>query len=205
MNGIQGETMDIDTKNYIAGLDRRSIPWDRMFTAYGTAEHYNELLDILETETDPEQWKKAFSRISDFEHQSTMFPPAPFVLVFLVRILKKLLAEDADETAQKLLDQFLYYAEVCSDAERLEHAGPLNRFSDLLKDEYLLPEDCTEDDLLEAFENPEAVPDDLFYSFYYYSKTVLSQVPGILDRYGKFPEESRELRNRTSPDQVYGR
>ena len=36
--------MDTATKNYIDSLDRRSIPWNRMFTAYGTAEHYNELL-----------------------------------------------------------------------------------------------------------------------------------------------------------------
>ena len=36
--------MDTAIKNYIDSLDRRSIPWNRMFTAYGTAEHYNELL-----------------------------------------------------------------------------------------------------------------------------------------------------------------
>ena len=80
--------MDKATKNYIDSLDRRSIPWNRMFTAYGTAEHYNELLSVLEETTDEVQWKKTFTRISDFEHQSTMFPPAPFVLVFLVRICK---------------------------------------------------------------------------------------------------------------------
>jgi hypothetical protein len=33
--------MDTATKKYIDSLDRRSIPWNRMFTAYGTAEHYN--------------------------------------------------------------------------------------------------------------------------------------------------------------------
>ena len=81
--------MDTAIKNYIDSLDRRSIPWNRMFTAYGTAEHYNELLSVLEEITDEVQWKKTFTRISDFEHQSTMFPPAPFVLVFLVRILQK--------------------------------------------------------------------------------------------------------------------
>jgi len=29
--------MDTAIKNYIDSLDRRSIPWNRMFTAYGTA------------------------------------------------------------------------------------------------------------------------------------------------------------------------
>lgn len=65
--------MDTATKNYIDSLDRRIIPWSRMFTAYGTAENYNELLSVLEQTTDIEQWKNTLNRISDFEHQSTMF------------------------------------------------------------------------------------------------------------------------------------
>ena len=187
--------MDTAIKNYIDSLDRRSIPWNRMFTAYGTAEHYNELLSVLEETTDEEQWKKAFNRLSDFEHQSTMFPPAPFALVFLVRILQKLLQDaSAGGIAKKLTDQFIYYAEVCCEAEKLDHAPPLSHFEDLLDDGNLLPEDCTEEDLDEIFEDPDAVSDELFFSFYYYAKIVLSQVPDILDQCGMFPEESKELR-----------
>ena len=163
--------MDTAIKNYIDSLDRRSIPWNRMFTAYGTAEHYNELLSVLEEIT----------RISDFEHQSTMFPPAPFVLVFLVRILQKHLQDGSpDGIAKILIDQLAYYTDVCNDAENMEHAQPFDHFRDLLDDENLLPEDCTEEDLDQLFENPDAVSDELFYSFYYYSKIVLSQVPDIL-------------------------
>ena len=55
-------------------------------------------------------------------------------------------------------------------------------------------EGCTEEDLLAVFEDPEAVSDALFYSFYYYSMTVLSQIPDILDKYGKFSKESKNLR-----------
>ena len=58
----------------------------------------------------------------------------------------------------------------------------------------VLSEDNTEEDLENIFEDPGLVPDDLFYSFYYYSGIVLSQVPDILDQYGKFPEESKKLR-----------
>lgn len=177
--------MDSDTKNYIDGLDRRDIPWNRMFTAYGTAEHYNELLSVLEETTDEELWTKTFNRISDFEHQSTMFPPAPFVLIFLVRILQKRRQdESADRIVGKLIDQFMYYADVCSAAEEMEHAQPLGHFRDLLNDENLLPENCTEEDLDRVFEDPDTVSDELFYSFYYYSKIVLSQVPDILTTSG---------------------
>lgn len=173
--------MDTATKDYINSLDRRSIPWSRMFTAYGTAEHYNELLSVLEETTDEAHWKKAFNRISDFEHQSTMFPPAPFVLVFLVRILQNHLQDGSpDGIAKILIDQFTYYTDVCNDAEEMEHAQPLSHFRDLLDDENLLPENCTEEDLDEVFEDPDAVSDELFYSFYYYSGIVLAQVPDIL-------------------------
>lgn len=173
--------MDTATKNYIDSLDRRSIPWNRMFTAYGTAEHYNELLSVLEETVDEVKWKKTFTRISDFEHQSTMFPPAPFVLVFLVRILKKHFQDGSpDGIAKILIGQLTYYTDVCNDAENMEHAQPLGHFWDLLDDENLLPEDCTEEDLDKIFENPDAVSDELFYSFYYYSKIVLSQISDIL-------------------------
>ena len=173
--------MDTATKNFIDSLDRRSIPWNRMFTAYGTAEHYNELLSVLEETADEAQWKKTFNLISDFEHQSTMFPPAPFVLVFFVRILQKHLQDGSpDAIAKILIDQLTYYADVCNDAENMKHAQPLDHFRDLLDDENLLPEDCTEEDLDQIFENPDAVSDELFYSFYYYSGIVLAQVPDIL-------------------------
>ena len=168
--------MDDVTRDYIDSLEVNSVPWSRMFTAYGTAEHYPELLFELEHTRDIDRWKKLFNKISDFEHQSTLFPPAPFVLIFLVRQLQKLLEEGK--------------------AEDIEHAHPLERFSDLLDEENLLPEGCTEEDLLAVFEDPEAVPDALFYSFYYYSMIVLSQIPDILDRYGKFSKESKKLRDK---------
>ena len=189
--------MDAAIKKYIDSLDRRNIPWNRMFTAYGTAENYDQLLSELEQIQDPEQWKKTFNRMSDFEHQSTMFPPAPFALVFLVRILKKLVeGGNADEISKRLIDQLMYYVDVCNDADNMEHAQPLESFKDLLNDENLLPGENIEEELEEIFGDAEAVSDELFYSFYYYSKIVLSQVPGILDECGMFPEESIALRKK---------
>ena len=189
--------MDDVTRDYIDSLEVNSVPWSRMFTAYGTAEHYPELLFELEHTRDIDRWKKLFNKISDFEHQSTLFPPAPFVLIFLVRQLQKLLEEGkAEDIAERMIDQFGYYIGICRDAEKMEHAHPLERFSDLLDEENLLPEGCTEEDLLAVFEDPEAVSDALFYSFYYYSMIVLSQIPDILDRYGKFSKESKKLRDK---------
>ena len=144
---------DNAVKRYIDCLDKGSIPWNRMFTAYGTAENYCELLSALEQTLDTEQWEKYYNRLSDFEHQSTLFPPAPFVLVFLVRILQQLLRNgNADAIVKKLLDRFLYYAGLCNTAESMDHAEPLRQFSDLLNDENLLPEDYIEEDLLKIYQ-----------------------------------------------------
>ena len=192
---LRSSEMDAVTRDYIDSLEVNSVPWSRMFTAYGTADHYPELLFELDQIRDIDRWKMVFNRISDFEHQSTLFPPAPFVLIFLVRHLRKLLEEGkAEDIAERMIDQFGYYIGICRDAEKMEHAHPLERFSDLLDEENLLPEGCTEEDLLAVFEDPEAVSDALFCSFYYYSMTVLSQIPDILDKYGKFSKESKNLR-----------
>lgn len=189
--------MNKEIKDYIDNLNYKDIPWHRMFTAFGTAEGYDELLSILEQIHDVEEWKKIYYKISDFEHQSTMCPPAPFVLVFLVRILEKILNSNTKsdkKIAGILINQFIYYTEVCTDAENEDHAQPLDNFSDMLNEKYLLSEEVTEDELDEIYENPDAVPDDLFYSFYHYSKIVLSQVSGILDKSGKYSSESEKLK-----------
>ena len=192
--------MDADTKAFIDNLDITSVPWRRMFTAYGTAERYAELFSELEQAADADQWQKIFFRLSDFEHQSTLFPPAPFALVFLVRMLRNRLEDGKpDEIANRMIDQFVYYVGICVRAEQLEHARQLDHFWDLLDDQNLLPEGYTEDDLLNVFEDPEAVSDELFYSFYYYSLLVLSQVPDILDRSGMFSEESKRIREELRP------
>ena len=192
--------MDAATKAYIDRLDIKSVPWSRMFTAYGTAERYAELFSELEQAADADQWQKTFFRLSDFEHQSTLFPPAPFALVFLVRMLRNRLEDGKpDEIANRMIDQFAYYVGICVRAEQLEHARQPEHFWDLLDDQNLLPEGYTEDDLLNVFEDPEAVSDELFYSFYYYSLLVLSQVPDILDRSGMFSEKSKRIRDQLRP------
>ena len=78
--------MDFAAKHEIDRFDKQQIPWRRMFTAYGTAENDCEYLSVLEQTLDVQEWKKTFRKLSDFEHQSTFFPPAPFALVFLVHV-----------------------------------------------------------------------------------------------------------------------
>lgn len=167
------------TKEYIKNLNISDIPWDRMVTAYDTAKNYPELLEILDAMKDLDEVKQAWNSISDFEHQSTLFTPAPFALVFLVRIYKKAKytnTPEAEWLVKELDKSFDYYIEVCNDADNMEHAEPLENMSDILNDKYLLPEgvnifDCDEDEFEELHE--KLFQENLFYSLYYYSSIVL--------------------------------
>ena len=110
-------------------------------------------------------------------------------MVFLSRILGKALTESgrnpvAHFLAGELLDFFACILQCFHDGDELEHASPLPCFSDLLKEEYLWSEEYDEEEDEMRYEEDEVFPDDLFYSFYYYSwqavkayQDVLEQVP----------------------------
>ncbi|MDE6796455.1 MAG: hypothetical protein K2J36_00355 [Ruminococcus sp.] len=182
-------------KEYIKNLKIEDIPWHRMITAYETAENYPEYLDILDSMNNLDEVKMAWYSISDFEHQSTLFLSAPFVMVFLVRILEKAVNNPENPVAvwlaDKLADSFIYYAEVCSDAEKVTHAEPLENMSDIINDEYLLPENYTEDDFDEYY--AEFAPDDLFYSIYYYTGKILLETLEMHD-HGKLSDMKEKIR-----------
>lgn len=179
-------------KEYIENLKIEDIPWHRMVTAYDKAENYPEYLRILDEMKDLDEVKKAWNSISDFEHQSTLFTPAPFAVVFLVRIYRKAKQTDspaAQWLADKLSDEFGYYLEICNDAEKMEHAEPLENMSDILNDKYLLPEgfdldpeyddDDDEEDIIDVDEFIVSLfPEDLFYSLYYYTRKILLEIYG---------------------------
>lgn len=63
----------------------------------------------------------------------------------------------------------------------LEHADPLPKFEDMLNEEYLWSEEYDEDEDILRYEEEEVFPDDLFFSFYYYSLQVLLLGKPLLD------------------------
>ena len=86
--------------------------------------------------------------------------------------------------AGELLDFFACILQCFHDGDEMEHAEALPMFSDLLKEEYLWSEEYDEEEDEMRYEEDEVFPDDLFYSFYYYSwqavkayQDVLEQVP----------------------------
>ena len=114
----------------------------------------------------------------EIEHQSTFWHATPFALVFLARIFMraKLVADNgsknevAELIASRLGEFFAFMLIVCSDADKINHAAPLGSFADMLAEKYLWPQSDENDE--ELWEE-HFYDDDLFYSFYFYSRAVL--------------------------------
>ncbi len=162
-------------QNYIDNLKITDIPWSRLGTPYGSGEdfpEYFEILENLENKTE-KQIKWAIEEISsEIEHQGTLWPVTPFAMVFLMRIFKRIVSKiQENELFFHLADELIYIfvtiAESYDITKEMGDSKPLYHFSDMLKEEYLWPEDCDEDDMDYDF------PEDLFYSVYYYSYQIL--------------------------------
>ena len=171
--------MMADNNNFIQTVKSEEIPWQRLTTAYGRASGFPKYFDVLSKMKDLEAINNAGEEIGiNIEHQSTLWHSTPFALIFLGRIFKQALdrrKQDniADYLANELLELFIGIAEAIKGAEGLEHADQLPYFSDLLKEDYLWSEEYDEDADELRYESDEVFPDDLFYSFYYYSHQVL--------------------------------
>ena len=95
-------------------------------------------------------------------------------MIFMSRVLIEALNKSeqnpiANFLADELLDFFNCILQCYHDGDEMEHADPLPFFSDMLKEEYLWSEEYDEEEEEMRYEEDEVFPDDLFYSFYYYS------------------------------------
>ena len=179
--------MDTAIQTYIETVQVNDIPWHRLTTTYGRATDFPEALDVLWHMESIETVDMAGEAIElNIEHQSTLWHATPFAMIFLLRIFKKALEERThNEVAQYLVEQlvelFTVIAECIRDGLMLEHADPLPNFEDMLNEEYLWSEEYDEDEDVLRYEEEDVFPDDLFFSFYYYSLQVLLLAIPLLD------------------------
>ena len=180
--------MDTVTKQYIETVKVRDIPWHRLTTTYGRATDFPAHLEVLWDMKNVDAIDAAGEELAqNIEHQSTLWHATPFAMVFLLRIFKKALEEKSqNEVAhylvEQLVDLFTVIAECIRDGLMLEHADPLPKFEDMLNEEYLWSEEYDEDEDILRYEEEEVFPDDLFFSFYYYSLQVLLLCKPLLDK-----------------------
>lgn len=182
--------MTEENRIYIISLQVTDVPWHRLTTAYGRGTEFPAHLAVLEQMEDMDAVKESlYALTANMEHQSTLWHATPFGMVFMCRILKKALTESGQNPAAhflagELLDFFACILQCFHDGDEMEHTSPLPCFSDLLKEEYLWSEEYHEEEDEMRYEEDEAFPADLFYSFYYYSwqavlayRSVLEQAP----------------------------
>lgn len=167
--------MKKENRLYITQLHINDVPWHRLTTAYGRATEFPVHLHILEEMRDLRSVKNSlFALTTNMEHQETLWHATPFGMVFLSRIFEKSLLQSeqnpvANFLCQELLEFFTHILHCIQMGNALEHADPLPFFADLLEEKYLWSEDYDEEDDEMRYEEEEVFPDDLFYSFYFYS------------------------------------
>ena len=180
--------MDTVTKQYIETVKVSDIPWHRLTTTYGRATDFPAHLKVLWDMKNVDAIDAAGEELAqNIEHQSTLWHATPFALVFLLRIFIKVVEEQGhNEVARYLVEElvelFLIIAECIRDGLMLEHADQLPNFEDMLNEEYLWSEEYDEDEDILRYEEEEVFPDDLFFSFYYYSLQVLLLCKPLLDK-----------------------
>lgn len=179
-------TVDEETRKYIESLEISDVPWNRLPTIYGRATDFPKYFDTLSKMDNLDDVMRDGEGIAmNIEHQSTLLHATPFAMVFLLRIFKKAYEQrETNDIAatlfEELIELFMYIAESINDAFKCEHAEELPHFADMLKEEYLWSEEYDEEeDELRYEGNP--FPDDLFYSFYYYSYKVLLLCEPIIE------------------------
>ena len=191
--------MDTVTKQYIETVKVSDIPWHRLTTTYGRATDFPTHLEVLWDMNDVDAIDAAGEELAqNIEHQSTLWHATPFALIFLLRIFKKAVEEQGhNEVAKYLVDEltelFIIIAECIRDSLILEHADQLSNFEDMLNEEYLWSEEYDEDEDIFRYEEEEVFPNDLFFSFYYYSLQVLLLYKPLLDKNNKFEVTLLEL------------
>ena len=180
--------MNTVTQRYIETAQISDIPWHRLTTSYGRATDFPKELDVLWKMESIDTVDEASKEIAlNIEHQSTLWHSTPFALIFLLRTFKKAVEEQrhnevARYLAEALVELFIVIVESIRDGLVLEHADPLPNFVDMLNEEYLWSEEYDEDEDMIRYEEDEVFPDDLYFSFYYYSLQVLLLCKPLLDK-----------------------
>ena len=191
--------MNATTQTDIETVKVSDIPWHRLTTTYGRATDFPAHFEVLWDMKDVDAIDAAGEELAqNIEHQSTLWHATPFALIFLLRILKKAVEEQghnqiARYLVKELAELFIIIAECIRDGLMLEHVDQLSNFEDMLNEEYLWSEEYDEDEDVLRYEEEEVFPDDLFFSFYYYSLQVLLLCKPLLDKNNKYEVTLLEL------------
>lgn len=192
-------TIDEETKKYIESIEISDISWNRLPTIYGRATDFPKYLNTLSQMDNLDDVMRDGEEIAiNIEHQSTLLHATPFAMIFLLRISRKAYEQKRENDIpailfDELLELFMYVAESIYDSFEYDPDDPLPHFADMLKEEYLWSEEYDEEADAERYEEDNLFPNDLFYSFYYYSYKALLLSKPIIENLQS--ENAKKLRS----------
>lgn len=178
--------------DYIKQVHISDIPWNSLSTPYSRATMFPAWFKQMTGENEDLAIDAARDIALNIEHQSTLWQVTPFAMIILDRLLCAAidkLAHTGDDLDKLVIKNILaIYAPVFDTVafmqDNMNGVEPLPRFIDMLKPEYLLPSDAElmhdgfedAEDALEACLEMQylEMPDELFYSFFYYAWMVLA-------------------------------
>lgn len=180
-----------ENQKYICDVKMEDILWNRLTTAYVRATEFPKYFSIIESMESKKNVKTALEEVlRNIEHQSTLWRATPFAMIFLERIFQKaVLQMDKNDIAYDIVKELLRFFKLIAEIfhETVQYSikqkfEPLPYFSDMLKEEYLFPEECDDEEEEELWEEDiENCSEELSCSFYYYSYQVLLNCKEILE------------------------
>lgn len=198
---------------YIQNVKMEDVPWNRLTTAYVRATAFPEYFATIEKMSNLSEVKSTLREVlRNIEHQSTLWRATPFSMIFLARIFKKAVAQMNDNrVAFFIVEELLHFFELIAELfhegeqyniEQKNSIEPLPYFGDMLREEFLFPEECDdeeEEEMLweEDVESCDEMTERLWYSFYYYSYQVILTCKIVLQNIDNtaFSEEVQQLQN----------
>lgn len=170
--------MDLQDRAFITALNVDDVPWSRLTSICGNVPEFPELLEAL-TDEDQETAEEAAKILAmHLETESILWQPAPWAMIFLARILglavENYLNDPNVSDADVIMRVLSLYAPIFNALEGMtdEHPAPLANFSDMLKPEYLQPENSAGSEPKDFYAN---IPETVFYSYFYYAWVILAE------------------------------
>ncbi|MGE8205511.1 hypothetical protein ACQKP0_13200 [Heyndrickxia sp. NPDC080065] len=144
------------------------IPWQRLTTPYGRGSDLPRLME-----------KGQYDEIQELiEHQGTLWQVTPWVLLFLLRELKR---KQAEEVTLAELQLYCFVADSLIGRE-LDSISHVEQLGLLLEESYLWPSTDEEDELIWEEEEPRGYTELPFSSYYYYSALLLKDAIPYFER-----------------------
>jgi len=169
--------MKLENKIFIETITNEDIPWQLLCGPYERASDFPQWIKSLEDENELVRESMENKIALNFEHQETLYPVTPFVMLMLRKNLNETKNHLVIESILKLYSIIYELIDIFKELYKYEKRIPL--FSDLINKENLLPEITISEEvsdneellLIEYYDNASV---ELFLSVYYYSWLVLA-------------------------------